>query len=60
VDDVVVKTRNSDMLITDLEEPSDPYKSTNGSSNHLGNYSASSSAIVASKPTPRRSPPSPT
>jgi hypothetical protein len=67
VDDVVVKTRNSDTLIADLEETFaslreyqwmlNPNKCVFGVPS--GNYSASSSAIVASKPTPRRSPQSP-
>jgi hypothetical protein len=67
VDDMVVKTRNSDTLIADLEETSHPCESTAGSSTRTSaylvyrrvNYSASSSATAASKPTPRRSPPSP-
>jgi hypothetical protein len=62
VDDVVVKTRNSHTLIADLEETSHPCESTAGSSTRTSassgypreNYSASSSAIVASKPAPRR------
>jgi hypothetical protein len=67
VDDVVVKTRNSDTLIADLEETFaslreycwklNPNKCVFGVPS--GNYSASSTAIVASRPTPRRSPPSP-
>jgi hypothetical protein len=64
MDDVVVKTRKSDTLIADLEET---FACTAGSSTRTSassayrreNYSASSSAIVASKPTPRRSLPSP-
>jgi hypothetical protein len=67
VDDVVVKTRNSSTLIDDLEETSHHCASTAGSSTRTSassaylreNYSASSLANVASKPTPRRSPPSP-
>jgi hypothetical protein len=67
VDDVVVKTRNSDTLITDLEETFaslweyqwklNPNKCVFGVPSR--NYSASSSAIVASKPIPRSSPPLP-
>jgi hypothetical protein len=67
VDDVVVKTRNSDTLIADLEETFaslreyrlklNPNKCVFGVPS--ANYSASSSAIAASKPIPRRSPPSP-
>jgi U3 small nucleolar RNA-associated protein 14 len=67
VDDVVVKTRNSDTLIADLEETFNPCESTAGSSTRTSasseyrrvNYSASSSVITASKPIPRRSPLSP-
>jgi hypothetical protein len=67
VDDVVIKTRNSDMLIADLEEtfaylPEYQWKlnPNKASSAYLReNYSASSSTIVASKSLPRRSPPSP-
>jgi hypothetical protein len=67
VNDVVAKTRNSDMLIADLEETFASLRSTSGSSTRTNassaylreNYSASSLAIAASKPTPRRSPPSP-
>jgi hypothetical protein len=66
VDDVVVKTRNSETLIADLERLSHHCESTTGSSTRSRaslvyrrvNYSASSSAIAASMPTPRRSPPS--
>jgi hypothetical protein len=67
VDDVVVKTRNSSTLIDDLEEifaslreyrrKLNPNKCVFGVPSR--NYSASSSAIAASKPIPRRSPPSP-
>jgi hypothetical protein len=67
VDDVVVKTRNSDTLIADLEETFaslreyqwklNPNKCVFGVPS--GNYSASSSAIATSKPTPRTSPPLP-
>jgi hypothetical protein len=68
VDDMVVKTRNSDTLIAKLEETfasSREYQwklnPTSASLAYLqGNYSASSSAIAASKPTLRTSPPSPT
>jgi hypothetical protein len=67
VDDVVVKTRNSDTLIADLEEAFASLREyrwkltrTSASSAYCrANYSASSSAIAASKPIPRRSPPSP-
>jgi hypothetical protein len=67
VDDVVVKTQNSDTLITDLEETFAALREYSGSSTRTSvssaylreNYSASSSAIAASKPTPRRAPPSP-
>jgi hypothetical protein len=67
VDDVVVKTRNSDTLIADLEETFASLRGTAGSSTRTSvssayrraNYSASSSATAASKPTPRRSLPSP-
>jgi hypothetical protein len=67
MDDMVVKTRNSDTRIANLEETSHPCESTAGSSTRTSassayrreNYSASSSAIAASKPTPRRSPTSP-
>jgi hypothetical protein len=67
VDDVVVKTRNSDTLIPILKRLSHLCGSTSGSSTRTSassaylreNYSASSSAILASKPTPRRSLPSP-
>jgi hypothetical protein len=67
VDDVVVKTQNSDTLIADLEDTPDLCGSTSGSSTRTSassaypreNYSSSSSAIAASKPTLRRSPPSP-
>jgi hypothetical protein len=60
VDDVVVKTRSSSVF-------SHPYGSAGGSSTRTSvfsaylreNYSASSSAIVASKPIPRRSQPLP-
>jgi hypothetical protein len=68
VDDVVVKTRNSDTLIAALEETFaslreyrwklNPNKCVFGVPSE--NYSASSSAIAALKPIPRRSPPSPT
>jgi hypothetical protein len=66
VDDVVVKTRNSSTLIDDLEETFTSLREyrwklnrTSASSAYLrANYSASSSATMASKPTPRRSPPS--
>jgi hypothetical protein len=64
VDDVVVKSRNSSPMLKRL---SHPCESTAGSSTrtsvssayHRKSYSASSSATAASKPTPRRSPPSP-
>jgi hypothetical protein len=67
VDDVVVKTRNSNTLIADLEETFTSRESTAGSSTrtsassayHRANYSASSSATTAPKPIPRRSSPSP-
>jgi hypothetical protein len=63
VDDMVVKTRNSDTLIADLEETFTSlreYRWKRASSAYLReNYSASSSAIMASKPTLRRSPPLP-
>jgi hypothetical protein len=67
MDDVVVKTRNSNTLIADLEETSHPCESTAGSSTRTSassaycreNYSASSSTTTALKPIPRRSPPSP-
>jgi hypothetical protein len=63
VDDMVVKTRNSDTLIADLEETFTSlreYRWKRVSSAYLReNYSASSSAIMASKPTLRRSPPLP-
>jgi hypothetical protein len=68
VDDVVVKTRNSTRSSPILKRLSHPCESTAGSTTRTSassayrreNYSASSSAIAASKPTPRRSPPSPT
>jgi hypothetical protein len=61
VDDVVVKTRNYDTLIADLEETFASLRESSASSAYCReNYSASSSTIAASKPTPRRSPPSPT
>jgi hypothetical protein len=60
VDDVVIKTRNSDTLIVDLEETFtslweyrwklNPNKCVFGVPSE--NYPASSSAIAASKPTP--------
>jgi hypothetical protein len=61
VDDVVIKTRNSDTLIADLEETLASLREYQWKLNpksassvyHLGNYSASSSAIAASKPIPR-------
>jgi hypothetical protein len=67
VDDVVVKTRNSSMLIDDLEETFTSLReyrwklnrTSASSAYHQANFSASSSAIAASKPIPRRSPPSP-
>jgi hypothetical protein len=67
VEDVVVKTRNSDTLIADLEETLASLREYIESSTRTSvcsaylqeNYSASSSAIGASKPTPRRSLPSP-
>jgi hypothetical protein len=67
VDDVVVKTRNSDTLIADLEETFASLREyrwkltrTSASSAYRRvNYSASLSATAASKPIPRRSPPSP-
>jgi hypothetical protein len=67
VDDVAIKTRNSDTLIADLEETFASLREycwklnrTSASSAYLGeNYSASSSATAASKPTLRRSQPSP-
>jgi hypothetical protein len=67
VDDVVVKTRDSSTLIDDLEETFASLREyrwklnrTSASLAYLRvNYSASSSASTASKPTPRRSPPSP-
>jgi hypothetical protein len=68
VDYVVVKTRNSSTLIDDLEETFASLREyrwsstrTSSSSAYLrANYSASSSSVtVASKPIPRRSPPSP-
>jgi hypothetical protein len=67
VDDVVVKTRDSSTLIDDLEETFASLREYAGSSTRTSassaylraNYSASSSAIAASKPTSRRSPPSP-
>jgi hypothetical protein len=59
VDDMVVKTRNSETLIGDLEETFASLRSTARSSTRTSassaylreNYSASSSAIAASKPT---------
>jgi hypothetical protein len=68
VDDVVVKTRNSETLIADLKRLSHPCASTAGRSTRTSasfayrreNYSASSSAIAASKPNLRWSLPSPT
>jgi hypothetical protein len=61
VDDVVVKTRNYDTLIADLEETFASLRESSASSAYCReNYSASSSTTAASKPTPRRSPPSPT
>jgi hypothetical protein len=68
MDDMVIKTRNSDTLITDLEETFASLREYQWKLNAnkcvfsvpSGNYSASSSAIAASKPTLRRSPPSPT
>jgi hypothetical protein len=68
VDDMVIKTQNSDTLITDLEETFASLRDTRGSSTptsvssacHQGSYSASSSFITVSRPIPRRSPPSPT
>jgi hypothetical protein len=68
VDDVVIKTRNFDTLIADLEETfaslqEYQWKSTptHASSTYpQGNFSTSSSAIATSKPIPRRSSPSPT
>jgi hypothetical protein len=69
VDDVVVKTRKILKRSSPiLKRLSHPFESTAGSSTRTSaslayrweNYSASSSAIAASKPTPRRSPPSPT
>jgi hypothetical protein len=67
VDDVVVRTRNSSTLIDDLEETFASLRKyrwklnrTSASSAYLrANYSASSSATATSKPTPRRSLPSP-
>jgi predicted secreted protein len=67
VDDVVVKTRNSDTLIIDLEETFTSLREyrwklnrTSASSVYVReNYSASSSAIMALKPTPKRSLPLP-
>jgi hypothetical protein len=67
VDDVVVKTRNSDTLIADLEETFASLREYRWKLNRTSaslayrreSYSASSSAIAASKPTLRRSPPSP-
>jgi hypothetical protein len=56
VDDMVVKTRNSSTLIDDLEETAGSSTRTSASTAYLrANYSASSSATAASKPTPRRS-----
>jgi hypothetical protein len=55
VDDMVVKTRNSDTLIT----AGSSTRTSASSVYRRANYSASSSAIAASKPIPRRSPPSP-
>jgi hypothetical protein len=69
VDDVVVKTRKSDTLIADLEETFASLREYHlklNPNNYSAlaycqeNYSASSSATAASKPTPRRSPPSQT
>jgi hypothetical protein len=67
VDDVVVKTRNSNTLIADLEETLvslreyrwklNPSKCVFGVPS--GKLLASSSATATSKPIPRRSPPSP-
>jgi hypothetical protein len=66
VDDVVVKTQKSDTLIADLEETFTSLREyrwklrISASSVYLReNYSASSSAIAALKPTPRRSLPLP-
>jgi hypothetical protein len=67
VDDVVVKTRNSNTLIADLEETFASLREyrwkltqTSASSAYRrANYSASSSATAASKPIPRISPSSP-
>jgi hypothetical protein len=57
VDDVVVNTRNSSMLIDEYRWKLNPNKCVFGVPSV--NYSTSSSAIAASKPIPRRSPPSP-
>jgi hypothetical protein len=62
VDDVVVKTRNSDSLITDLEETFVSLREYRWKLNPISassaylreNYSASSSATATSKPTLRR------
>jgi hypothetical protein len=67
VDDVVVKTRNSNTLIADLEETfaslREYYWKLNQNKCVFGVLSGkllgSSSAIAASKPIPRRFPPSP-
>jgi hypothetical protein len=67
MDDVVVKTRDSNTLIDDLEETFASLREYRWKLNPnkcvlaylRANYSASSSANAASKPTPRRSPPSP-
>jgi hypothetical protein len=67
VDGVVVKTRTLTRSSPILKRLSHPCKSTAGSSTRTcassayrrENYSPSSSAIAASKPTPRRSLPSP-
>jgi hypothetical protein len=62
VDDVVVKTRNSDTLIADLEETFTSLWKLRISASLAylrENYSTSSSAIAALKPTPRRSLPLP-
>jgi hypothetical protein len=60
MDGVVVKTRNSDTLISARVPVEAQCPKSASSAYPHRSYSASSSAIMASKPTPRRSPPSPT
>jgi hypothetical protein len=60
VDDVVVKTRNSSTPVPCVSTTGSSTRTSASSAYLQANYSASSSAITASKPIPRRSPPSPT